>query len=235
MKTLLWDFDETLATRGSGFGQYVFSVTTQLLPREENRTPIAHALKQFPWHHPEKTHTEITSADEWWARYGQELIDAYRSLGVPTPKCLSILKTIRAGYSDPEHWRLYDDALPALTTLSAAGWHHIVLSNHVPELDQLVVSLGLNSAIQAVLNSARTGYEKPRPEAFALAQRVAGDPSDIVMVGDSYEADVLGARSVGMRAIHLLRHRAPEHEAVRHEPAYLVHTLADVAVLLGAS
>ncbi len=31
-------------------------------------------------------------------------------------------------------WELFDDTLPALDQLSADGWSHVVLSNHVPEL-----------------------------------------------------------------------------------------------------
>ena len=47
---------------------------------------------------------------------------------------------------------------------------------------------------------------KPRPEIFTQALNSVGvKPSDAIFVGDSMEADVAGAKNMGMRSIHLLR------------------------------
>jgi FMN phosphatase YigB (HAD superfamily) len=80
-------------------------------------------------------------------------------------------------YVDPRHWVVFDDTGPALTRLREAGWRHIIVCNHVPELAQLVQDLGLADFIDEVLTSATVGYEKPHPEMFAIALARAGSPT----------------------------------------------------------
>ena len=54
--------------------------------------------------------------------------------------------------------------------------------------------------------SESTGYLKPHPEPFLeLARRLDLEPQEILYVGNSYEKDVLGAASVGMKTAHLCR------------------------------
>jgi putative hydrolase of the HAD superfamily len=89
--------------------------------------------------------------------------------------------------------------------LRAHGWRHVLLSNHVPELPQLVDRLGLGELFDEVLTSAATGYEKPHPEMFALGLRAAGAHERAWMVGDNYDADVVGAESAGIPAVLVRR------------------------------
>jgi len=50
--------------------------------------------------------------------------------------------------------------------------------------------------------SGAVGLQKPDPKFFLYALEAVGcSPEDAVMVGDSWEKDVLGARRVGMRAV----------------------------------
>jgi putative hydrolase of the HAD superfamily len=81
-----------------------------------------------------------------------------------------------------------------------------VLSNHVPELPQIVERLGLQEHVEAVLCSADIGAEKPHRQAFeALFARYPSARTGW-MIGDSWRGDVCGAQAVGMRAI-LVRER----------------------------
>jgi putative hydrolase of the HAD superfamily len=61
-----------------------------------------------------------------------------------------------------------------------------------------------------VVTAADAGYAKPEAPIFRLALERAGAPaSRTIMIGDSYERDVLGARGAGIpRAILVDRHRA---------------------------
>ena len=53
------------------------------------------------------------------------------------------------------------------------------------------------------------------------------------MVGDDYEADVVGAHGVGMQAIWITRRVAsPLPEAVHGEPDAVVQTLSEIPQLL---
>ena len=52
------------------------------------------------------------------------------------------------------------------------------------------------------------GVKKPNPKVFKYAlDQVNSKPEDCVMIGDSYEADVMGAFSVGMLPIHFDLHK----------------------------
>jgi FMN phosphatase YigB (HAD superfamily) len=105
-----------------------------------------------------------------------------------------------------------------LSKLRERGWRHVVLSNHVPELGAIITHLGLDLLVEATVNSAQTGYEKPHPEAFALARRAAGDPATIWMVGDNTTADVAGAEAAGIPAILVRREGTDAQEATRRAP-----------------
>ena len=93
-----------------------------------------------------------------------------------------------------------------------AGWRHAILSNHVPELRQIVAGLGLDEVVAFVSCSAETGYEKPHAQAFAsVLDRLR--PAETWMIGDNVVADVLGAEAVGIPAVLV---RRPDPRAPRY-------------------
>jgi putative hydrolase of the HAD superfamily len=62
--------------------------------------------------------------------------------------------------------------------------------------------VGLESLIDRVYCSRVIGHRKPSPEYFACILRELGmDRENVVMVGDDYVEDVLGANRSGIRAI----------------------------------
>ena len=204
MRTILWDFDGTLAFRpGMWRGCLV-----EVLDEQERGHAIApddfgDALRHgFPWHTPEIVHGHLDTPDAWWEPVEAILARAYARVGFTDERARELARLARARYVDPAHsWTLFEDTQPTLERLRAAGWRHVILSNHVPELAAIVTALGLDELVDAVVNSAHTGYEKPHPEAFAAARRAAGDPEELWMVGDNPAADVAGAEAVGIRAI----------------------------------
>jgi putative hydrolase of the HAD superfamily len=128
----------------------------------------------------------------------------------------------------------YDDSVPALEALRARGLRTAVCSNWAWNLDEVVEACGLAGLVDAVVNSARVGYRKPHP---ALFEAVAGDlgvwPQRLMFVGDTWTADVAGARAVGMKAVHLVR--SPGHDATPPEGVTTVASLLDLVSLLDAA
>jgi putative hydrolase of the HAD superfamily len=96
---------------------------------------------------------------------------------------------------------VFEDTRPALQATADAGWRNVILSNHVPELPELVRTLGLEDLVESVFTSAVIGYDKPHPEAFRHALRASGDPARCWMVGDNPVADVGGAEALGIPAV----------------------------------
>ncbi len=103
---------------------------------------------------------------------------------------------------EPIHFALYDDAIPALERVRAAGTPAYIVSNHIWRLPEVSEALGLSQYLAATLTSARVGYRKPHPKIFEAAIAVArGEATSMLYVGDNPTHDVLGARAAGMRAV----------------------------------
>jgi putative hydrolase of the HAD superfamily len=99
-----------------------------------------------------------------------------------------------------------------------------VVSNHVPELAQIVQGVSLDQWIDTVVSSAVVGYEKPHPGIFAVAREITGDTAQVAMVGDDPDADVAGAVAAGIPAL-LVQHpgRPPMEGAISlHQAADLI-------------
>ena len=203
-RLVLWDFDGTLAFRPGLWSGCALEVLDEHEPGhgiefERLRSAFRGG---FPWHDWQEPHLHLGEAEAWWAQVGRRVAQAFEDVGVERGTGERLATVFRELYTDAAvGWQRFDDALPALEAVAAGGWHSAVLSNHVPELDALVVGLGLGEHLDAVFNSARIGYEKPHPEAFRIALSAFGAPGEAWMIGDNEEADVEGARGAGMRAI----------------------------------
>ena len=156
----------------------------------------------FPWHRPEIPHPELCDAEAWWQSIEALFVRAYQGVGLDQARARELARFARHRYIDASvGWQLFDDTLPTLERLQAAGWRHVIVSNHVPELSGLVEALGLSDLIETVFSSAVTGYEKPHREAFEIALRHCDFPRRVWMIGDNPVADVAGAEAVGIPAI----------------------------------
>ena len=108
-------------------------------------------------------------------------------------------------------FRLFPDTRDALEELHALGVPLGVLSNWDYHLPHHLEEIGLRHYFHFVQSSSQVGYEKPAPQLFAhgleLARTVVPNlaPGACLYVGDHYEKDVRGARSVGMRPIWIVR------------------------------
>jgi putative hydrolase of the HAD superfamily len=216
-RLVIWDFDGTLAHRRGETGWSI--LLAEALDAEEPGhghtadTFRPHLREGFPWHRPEVAHPELCEPEAWWASVCAVLGRAYEAAGYPPERALELAAVARRLYVDPgAGWELFEDTLPTLGRLSEAGWRHAILSNHVPELRQIVAGLGLEDAVALVSCSAETGYEKPHARAFAsVLDRLR--PVEAWMVGDNVVADVLGAEVVGIPAVLV---RRPDPRAVRY-------------------
>ena len=212
MKLLIWDFDGTLGYRDGGMWSASLAEAVHDALPHANATPeeISPLLRSgFPWNAPDVPHAHITSGDAWWEMLYPACERALVGVGIPQAEAAPVARQIRPIYTRLANWRLYDDALPALLELGAAGWTHVLLSNHVPELSQILEHLGVTSYFQAIYNSAETGYEKPHPRAFQQVLEDFAQGAITCMVGDNPAADVRGAEAVGIPAI-LVRTAHPE-------------------------
>lgn len=107
--------------------------------------------------------------------------------------------------------RLMPDARPALEWARRHGHPIVVITDADPYfVREIMPGLGIVGLWDAIVTAADAGVPKPDPRIFKLAlERADVSAHSAIMVGDSYERDVLGARAAGIpRAILVDRHRA---------------------------
>ncbi len=99
---------------------------------------------------------------------------------------------------------LYDDTVPTLQHLRDAGFKLAIVSNWDTPLDPLTERLGIAHYFDIIVAShdARVRSAKPDPHIFNYTLTAVGvSAEEAVHVGDTYEADIVGARDVGIRPI----------------------------------
>lgn len=98
---------------------------------------------------------------------------------------------------------LFDDAIEVLQYLEKK-YHLHIITNGFEEVQNLKLEKsGIHTFFREIITSECAGVKKPNPKVFEFALGKAGAKAhQSVMIGDSYEADVMGAINSGMRAIH---------------------------------
>jgi putative hydrolase of the HAD superfamily len=111
-------------------------------------------------------------------------------------------------------WHVFPDVPPTLDALKARGLILGVVSNWMWSLPELLHSLELVAHFDFIATSARVGFEKPNPEIFRYAlQQADVDASEAIHVGDHIDADVVGARAMGISPVLIDRRgRYPSEE-----------------------
>jgi putative hydrolase of the HAD superfamily len=202
-KTVIWDFDGTLAERPGLWSGTMAEALRERFPGSGIiRDDIRPYMKNvFPWDTPDIPHPELSAAGAWWAHMESAMANAYEAAGIEKEKAARLAALAHKRYVDPGGFILYDDTVPALERLSRSGWRHIILSNHVPELPGIVAALGIGGFFSYCISSANTGWEKPNPQAFKTALDECGRPDAVWMIGDSVRADIEGAQRMGIPAV----------------------------------
>ena len=83
-----------------------------------------------------------------------------------------------------------------------------IISNFaIPEcIDKLLKTHGLDELLDAVVVSAAVNKRKPSPEIFSNTLKELGvSAEETVFVGDTLDADIDGAKSIGIKAIYIQR------------------------------
>ncbi len=168
-------------------------------------------------------------ARSFWAEYyTQALLDA--GVDLPREELLSAGHAIYDWYQQPEQWEPYPEVLEALRRAHERGLRQGVVSDWGTDLAPMLHAHEITQHLEFVVASAAVGASKPHPDIFRYAlARADLRPDEVVYVGDSYVADVLGARAVEIAPILIDREgRAPAVDCP------VVSSLLDVLDLIEA-
>jgi putative hydrolase of the HAD superfamily len=141
---------------------------------------------------------------EWWR---QVVADTFAPFGVPSdPKAL--FDELCEHFALATSWSLYPEAIETVEALRDRGYRTGLISNWDDRLAGILEGLGLADLLEPMIVSCDVGVEKPDPRIFRIAlDRAQVAPERALMVGDNREADIEGARAVGMNAV-LVDHHA---------------------------
>ena len=77
-----------------------------------------------------------------------------------------------------------------------------VISNFYGNVETVLDELSLKKYFTSILDSAVVGIRKPDPKIFEIALNELGvNPIDAIMIGDSYNNDIVPAKAIGCKTI----------------------------------
>lgn len=103
----------------------------------------------------------------------------------------------------PKNNHLFEGCIDVLEYLHLNYKLHIITNGFADVQFKKLSNSGINNFFDTVTNSEKAGAKKPNPIIFDYALKVANaSKSESIMIGDSLDADVKGARDFGMDAIY---------------------------------
>jgi putative hydrolase of the HAD superfamily len=194
LRAVLFDVDFTLAKPGPDLGPdgyqrlgRRFGLDLDPGRYDEARRNAVERLER----HPELDHDE-----EVWVLFTEQIV---RGMGGDSDRAYECAVEMTRAWEHAHNFDIYDDVLPTLELLREHGLGLGLVSNTGRDLQKFIAHHGLD--VDAAVGSGAYGKTKPHPTIFRFAlEQLEVAAHDAVMVGDSLEDDVEGARAVGMRA-----------------------------------
>jgi HAD superfamily hydrolase (TIGR01549 family) len=221
LKAVLFDVDFTLARPGPELGPegYVrvawrYGLELDASRYAEARAKALETLRRDP---------ELRHDEEIWIAFSERIV---RGMGGNSVRAREIAEEIERAWEVSENFDLYADVVPVLDGLRRHGLKIGLVSNGARDIDEFVRHHDL--PVDAAVGSRSHGKVKPDPSIFLAAlERLGVGPQEAVMVGDTLEDDIEGARAVGIRALLIDREGRYPGFAGRladlHELAPLLH------------
>jgi putative hydrolase of the HAD superfamily len=205
-RVVLVDLDDTLF-------DHTYSARSGLAALRETFAPFA----RFELDALAKIHAKNLEAMHALVLRGEMSVDEARvarframaaDCGAPSLDLSALATTYRSAYQRAR--RAVPGALDLLAAIGARATVVVVTNNVVNEQVQKLAFLGMTELVDVLVVSEEAGVRKPDAAIFRIAlERAGASAAEAVMLGDSWGADVLGARAAGIRAVWLNRATLP--------------------------
>ena len=117
---------------------------------------------------------------------------------------LAFIDTIAESYIDelPVDNYLFEGTESILEYLSEKYKLHIITNGFEDVQHLKLINSGIKKFFSTITTSEEVGLKKPNPVIFKTALKKANAmPESGIMIGDTFEADILGAEAVGMQTL----------------------------------
>ncbi len=199
LRAVLFDVDFTLSRPGPELG-----------PEAYQRVGLVHGLELDPERYEDarlaafadlRSHPELVHDEEIWIAFTTDIV---RGMGGGAEAARACAADMVRRWEVHAHFDLYDDVLPVLEVLRGHGLRLGLISNGQRDLEEFASHHRLD--VDVAIGSKTHGRTKPHASIFESALAALGvSAPETVMVGDSYQDDIEGARALGIRAILLDR------------------------------
>ena len=198
LKAVLFDVDFTIARPGPELGPEGYQRLGARFGLQLDPARYATAREQAV--EGIRRHPELEHDEEIWIAFTERII---RGMGGNSNSAYECAVAMTRAWEHAEHFELFEDAPPVLDDLRWRGLKLGLVSNAGRDLDAFVAHHHLD--VDAAIGSGAFGRTKPHPAIFrAVLERLAVEPEDAAMVGDSIEDDIDGAHATGIERAFLL-------------------------------
>jgi len=122
----------------------------------------------------------------------------------------------------PEYNHLFDGAIELLDYLKPNYQLHIITNGFSNVQDKKLSNSNIGHYFETITNSELAGQKKPNSIIFDYALKSAkASKEESIMIGDSFEADILGALDFGIDAIFFNEHKTE----INHDVYQVNHLL----------
>lgn len=104
------------------------------------------------------------------------------------------------------HMKILPGLLDFLADCQESGTKVVVISDLTTRIQfQKLIQLGIGGYIYQAVTAEEAGADKPDPAPFKLGlKKLECSPDEVIMIGDDYEKDIVGARTLGISTIQVV-------------------------------
>ncbi len=233
IKAVLFDMFDTLMIINKGHDFY--SPSLMRTYKYLNRNGINVDFETF-----EKAYDKVR--DELYAKADPNLEEPHfnvrvsltlKILGYNYDACSPLVLSASCEFCDEFMKYVYLDKDAEMVLRALYGKYKLgIISNYaIPEcVDKLLKTYGLEKLFDVVIVSAAVNKRKPSPEIFEnTAKKLGVPPLETVFVGDTRDADVDGAKAVGMKSVYILRR---DEKETRFVPDKMIKSLSELISII---
>jgi len=119
---------------------------------------------------------------------------------------------------------LFPNTVDILNYLRPKYTLHIITNGFHEVQHKKLRNSKIDTYFNQVINSEMAGVKKPDPVIFELAlSKAKALPNRSMMIGDSLEADIIGAKAVGLHTLHFNANNGPKHDICD-----MIHELSEI-------
>lgn len=200
----LWDFDRNSGLAFARIFQ-MHNITVDYKTFLKVYSPIN--FQYWKWYREERV-------SKSQLRYGR-LRKTFDTLGVGITD--DIINKLSEDYMQylPEHNHVFDGTFKLLEYLKPKYALHIITNGFKEVQHTKLERSGLAPFFNTITSSETAGVKKPHPKIFQAALQAANtEAAHSMMIGDTYEADILGGLAMGMEVICYNYHKVKIPETI---------------------